>query len=132
MDMSGASRRSSTGQQVNFTLDPHWRLVLRMTAEADGVSVPDLLRPVVMRYLRGRMRNEDLQEAVARIELVRRSRRAVPDNVTLIPKSSKSSRSPQKRIPSQGDSVGRRRPSAVSETIKEPPQTRGPAASSPD
>jgi hypothetical protein len=85
--MSEASRRARTGQQINFTLDPHWRLVLRLAAEADGMSVPDLIRPVVMRYLRSRMRNEDLREAVARIEQVKRSRRGVPDNITRIPRA---------------------------------------------
>jgi hypothetical protein len=85
--MSDASRRVGSGQQVNFTLDPHWRLVLRLAAEAEGVSVPDLIRPVVMRYLRGRMRNADLQEAVGRIEQIKQSRRSVPDNITPIPKT---------------------------------------------
>ena len=83
--MSEASRRANPGQQVNFTLDPHWRLVLRLAAEADGLSAPDLVRPVIMRYLRNRMRNEDLREAVARIEQVRRSRQGVPDNIMPMP-----------------------------------------------
>ncbi len=83
--MSDASRRGELPQQVNFTLDPHWRLVLRLAAEADGVSAPDLIRPVVMRYLRRRMRDEDLREAVTRIEQVRRSRLGLPDNVTSMP-----------------------------------------------
>jgi hypothetical protein len=88
--MSEPSRRVRPGQQVNFTLDPHWRLVLRLAAEADGVSAPDLIRPVVMRYLRNRMRNEDLREAVARIEQVKRSRRGVPDNITPMSKATSS------------------------------------------
>lgn len=88
--MSGASRKSDGPQQVNFTLDAHWRLVLRVVAEADGVSVPDLLRPVVVRYLRRRMRDDDLREAVTRIELVKRARQGVPDNVRPIPRPSRS------------------------------------------
>jgi hypothetical protein len=83
--MRSASRENKQAHQVNFTLDPHWRLVLRLAAEADGVSAPDLIRPVIMRYLRNRMRNEDLREAVARIERVKRSRHGVPDNITPIP-----------------------------------------------
>jgi len=85
--MSEARRAGGSGQQVNFTLDQHWRLVLRLAAEADGVSVPDLVRPVILRYLRNRMRNEDLREAVARIEQVKRSRRGALDNITHIPKA---------------------------------------------
>jgi hypothetical protein len=85
VEVAIASRTTSANQQVNFTLDPHWRLVLRIVAEADGVSVPDLLRPVVIRYLRRRMRDEDLQEAVARIENVRRTRSLMPDNITPLP-----------------------------------------------
>lgn len=83
--MSGASRQGNASQQVNFTLDPHWRLVLRIAAEVDGVSVPDLLRPLVVRYLRRRMRDPDLAEAVARIEELRRARKQVPDNITVMP-----------------------------------------------
>jgi hypothetical protein len=88
--MGGASHKSDGPQQVNFTLDAHWRLVLRVVAEADDVSVPDLLRPVVVRYLRRRMRNDDLKEAVARIELMKRARQGVPDNVRPIPAPSRS------------------------------------------
>ena len=87
MVVNESSRRAEGAQQVNFTLDPHWRLVLRVVAEADGVTAPELIRPVVLRYLRNRMRNEDLKEAVARIERVRRSRQGVPDNVTPIPRA---------------------------------------------
>lgn len=87
--MSGASRKSDGPQQVNFTLDAHWRLVLRVVAEADDVSVPDLLRPVVIRYLRRRMRDEDLREAVSRIEIVKRAKQGVPDNVRPIPRLSR-------------------------------------------
>ena len=93
--MGEASRRAGTGQQVNFTLDEHWRLVLRVAAEADGVSVPELVRPVVMRYLRNRMRDEDLREAVTRIEQVRLSRRGVPDNITTMPKARAPKRGPK-------------------------------------
>jgi Mg-chelatase subunit ChlI len=91
--MSDASRKVKTSQQVNFTLDAHWRLVLRLAAEADDVSVPDLIRPVIMRYLRNRLRDEDLREAVARIEQVRRSRQGVPDNVKSLPRGDHSRRS---------------------------------------
>jgi hypothetical protein len=94
--MSEASRRARTGEQVNFTLDPHWRLVLRLAAEADDVSAPDLIRPVIMRYLRNRMRDEDLREAVERIEKVKRSRRGVPDNITPMPKTGPSRSKPRK------------------------------------
>ena len=83
--MTRDPERAPTGVQVNFTLEPHWRLVLRLAAEADEVSVPDLLRPVVLRYLRHRLRDPDLAEAVARIESAKRSRRRVPDNVTDMP-----------------------------------------------
>lgn len=82
MEIAIASRTSSSSQQVNFTLDPHWRLVLRVVAEAEGLSVPDLLRPVVMRYLQRRMKDEDLREAVRRIESHRRARSGAPDNIT--------------------------------------------------
>lgn len=104
--MSDASRRVETPQQVNFTLDPHWRLVLRLAAEADGVSAPDLIRPVVMRYLRRRMRDEDLREAVSRIEQVRRSRLGVPDNVTNMPGTQVPKRHPA--TPGSGAQRGRR------------------------
>ncbi len=104
--MGDASRRNSSSQQVNFTLDPHWRLVLRLAAEAEGMSVPDLLRPVVMRHLRRRMQDEDLREAVARIENVRRTRSGVPDNVTTIATPTKAgrgqrSKSPERAKPSE-------------------------------
>lgn len=84
--MTRNASRGVPGMQVNFTLEPHWRLVLRLAAEADDVSVPDLLRPVVLRYLRNRLRDDDLAEAVARIENAKRSRRRVPDNVATMPK----------------------------------------------
>lgn len=80
--MTRRVRSSTSSVQVNVTLDPHWRLVLRLAAEADGQSVPDLLRPVVVRYLRSRLRNEDLAEAVSRMEKIQQSRHTVPDNVT--------------------------------------------------
>jgi hypothetical protein len=85
VEIAIASRSSSSSLQVNFTLDPHWRLVLRVVAEAEGVSVPDLLRPVVMRYLQRRMKDDDLREAVARIESHRRTRSHIPDNITQMP-----------------------------------------------
>ena len=90
--------------QVNFTLDPHWRLVLRLAAEADGLSVPDLLRPVVLRYLKGRLRDEDLAEAVARMERSRRTRRRVPDNVAAIPRKPRASHRKPKQQPGQPSS----------------------------
>jgi hypothetical protein len=86
-----ASRASNASQQVNFTLDPHWRLVLRVVAEAEGVSVPDLLRPVVIRYLKRRMKNEDLLEAVSRIESHKKARRGAPDNITRLSDASRGS-----------------------------------------
>lgn len=97
--MSEASR--GTGQQVNFTLDEHWHLVLRVIAEADGVSVPELIRPVVLRYLRNRLRDEDLREAIARIEQHRLARRRAPDNITAMPKVRGRARRPK---PSQAPS----------------------------
>lgn len=97
------SRRNSTGQQVNFTLDPHWRLVLRVVAEAEGVSVPDLLRPVVMRYLRRRMRDEDLLEAVSRIENVRRTRKGIPDNIMSMTSTTKASGSRTRKSKPNGE-----------------------------
>ena len=84
-------KTEAAAAQVNFTLDPRWRLVLRLAAEADGVSVPDLLRPIVMRYLKGRLRDEDLAEAVARIEKSRRTRRGLPDNVAETPHKERTS-----------------------------------------
>ena len=85
MEVAIPSRASTHSQQVNITLDSHWRLVLRVVAEADGVSVPEVLRPVVMRYLKRRMQDEDLREAVSRIESLRRARNRVPDNITSLP-----------------------------------------------
>lgn len=101
--MSSASRPGNAGQQVNFTLDPHWRLVLRIAAEVDGVSVPELLRPLVVRYLRRRMSNPDLAEAVARVEGLRRTKARIPDNIALLPGQS-SSKSRRNRGRSSGTS----------------------------
>jgi hypothetical protein len=111
VEVAIASRASSASQQVNFTLDPHWRLVLRVVAEAEGVSVPDLLRPVVMRYLRRRMKEEDLREAVSRIESHRKARSGVPNNITRL---SGANRATGSRFKGRGqvkgdDSEGRRR-----------------------
>jgi hypothetical protein len=78
--MNAASREAKPSHQVNFTLDAHWQLALRLVAAADEVSVPDLVRPVIVRYLRNRLREDDLREAVARIERVRRSGQGVPDD----------------------------------------------------
>lgn len=98
-------RPRSDAAQVNFTLDEHWRLALRLTAETDGVSVPELLRPLVIRYLKGRLRDPDLAEAVARIEKSRKARRQVPDNVAAI------SAPGAKRRPTRGRrSVGNSQP----------------------
>ena len=61
--------------QVNVPLDSeHWHLVLRLLAERDGSTVPELLRPVIVRFLqREEKKDADLAEAVARLE---RSREA--------------------------------------------------------
>lgn len=96
--MARASKGNTPVPQVNFTLDAHWRLVLRLVAEADSVTVPDLLRPVVLRYLRGRLRDKDLAEAVARIEKVQDAKRRIPDNLAILPKNAaKTSPAPTQR-----------------------------------
>src|SRR3954463_4507159 len=83
--MKREGKGAPAGGQVEFTRGGHRRLVRRVAGEADEVSAPDLLRPVVLRYLKHRLRDPDLAEAVARIESAKRSRRRVPDNVTGIP-----------------------------------------------
>lgn len=106
MEVAITTRARAHSQQVNITLDAHWRLVLRVVAEADGVSVPDLLRPVVMRYLRRRMQNEDLREAITRIESLRKARSGVPHNITSLPGTRRASdnRPPGRQIRSRDGS----------------------------
>jgi hypothetical protein len=77
-------RTDSERFQVNVPLDSeHWHLVLRLLAERDGATVPELLRPVIIRFLRSQERKDvDLAEAVARLE---RSREAAQARRTGVP-----------------------------------------------
>jgi len=73
--MSRPRRVSVERFQVNVPLDSeHWHLVLRLLAERDGSTVPELLRPVIVRFLqREEKKDADLAEAVVQLE---RSREA--------------------------------------------------------
>lgn len=65
------SRRSDGERfQVNVPLESeHWHLVLRLLAEREGSTVPELLRPVIIRFLRREeTKDVDLAEAVSRLE----------------------------------------------------------------
>jgi hypothetical protein len=71
--------RASRGRfQVNIPLeDEHWHLVMLQLAIREGKSVPDLLRPVVIAYLRRQLRNDaELAAAVANMEKSRSGARA--------------------------------------------------------
>jgi hypothetical protein len=65
--MTGASRERF---QVNLPLeDEHWHLVLLQLAIREGKSVPELLRPVVVAYLKRQLqRDAKLAAAVASME----------------------------------------------------------------
>jgi hypothetical protein len=56
--------------QVNVPLESeHWHLVLRLLAEREGATVPELLRPVIVRFLRREeSKDGNLAEAVVRLE----------------------------------------------------------------
>lgn len=55
-------------EQVNVSVDSRILLVLRTAAARDGVSVSELLRPEVEKYVRRRLRDEHLAEAVEQIQ----------------------------------------------------------------
>lgn len=59
-----ASRRR---EQVNVSVDAETFLVLRTAAARDDVSVSELLRPVLERYAKRRLRDQDLARAVEAI-----------------------------------------------------------------
>jgi hypothetical protein len=63
--------------QVNVPLeDEHWHLVLRLLTEREGATVPELLRPVIVRFLRREeTKDADLAEAVTRLERSREAAR---------------------------------------------------------
>jgi hypothetical protein len=72
-------RRSDSERfQVNVPLDSeHWHLVLRLLTEREGSTVPELLRPVIIRFLRREEKKDvDLAEAVARLERSRETAQA--------------------------------------------------------
>jgi hypothetical protein len=65
----------STGQrggryQVNVPLnDAHWHLALMQLSMRDEMSVPDLLRPVIISFLSRHLESDpDLEAAVAALE----------------------------------------------------------------
>jgi len=64
------TRASRERFQVNVPLeDEHWHLVLLELAIREGKSVPELLRPVVVAYLRRQLRQDAmLAAAVANME----------------------------------------------------------------
>lgn len=51
-----------------MAVDPRTLLVLRTAATRDGVSLSELLRPVVERYARRRLRDPNLATAVTSLE----------------------------------------------------------------
>lgn len=65
--------------QVNITLEPHWRLILRFAAEADGVSVPDLLPPGRAAVPTQPTARPGSRRGGYSDEKVQRSRRRIPD-----------------------------------------------------
>jgi hypothetical protein len=64
------TRASRERFQVNVPLeDEHWHLVLLQLAIREGRSVPELLRPVVVAYLKRQLRRDaKLAAAVANME----------------------------------------------------------------
>jgi len=64
------TRASRERFQVNLPLeDEHWHLVLLQLAIREGKSVPELLRPVVVAYLKRQLqRDAKLAAAVASME----------------------------------------------------------------
>lgn len=67
--MRSAGRRD-VRYQVNVPLnDAHWHLVLMQLALRDDTSVPELLRPVIIDFLRLRLEEDsDLAAAVQSLE----------------------------------------------------------------
>jgi hypothetical protein len=112
--MPKASRRTTERFQVNVPLDnEHWHLVLLQLAIREGKSVPELLRPVIVAYLKRQLSaDKQLAVAVASMEGSRheaqeksRRRRHLAE-VTAIPPSGKGQQDPvtkrrSKRAPPQ-------------------------------
>ncbi len=70
-------------------LDAHWRWFIARQPRPTARAL-DLIRAVTMYYLRHRMRDGHLREAVAWIEQAKRSRYGMSDNITSIVKVSSS------------------------------------------
>lgn len=73
--MTRVSRSDGQRFQVNVPLDDaHWHLVLLQLAIREGQSVPELLRPVIIRYLKRQLSaDEQLAAAVKNLEESKRA-----------------------------------------------------------
>lgn len=66
-------------EQVNVPIDERWVLVAKQAAQAEGCSVPELLRPVLERYLSELMDSDaDIRDSVLALERARQRRRGAP------------------------------------------------------
>ena len=68
---SGSGRRR---EQVNIAVDDDIALALRVIAARDGVSVPDLVRPMVDELVARRLEDDHLAEAVRALRASRKTR----------------------------------------------------------
>lgn len=70
-------RRSGRwSEQVNVSMDENTALALRLIATRDGVSVPDLLRPLVEDLVRERLKDRYLAAAVDALKSSRNAKKA--------------------------------------------------------
>lgn len=69
------ARSSGSRCQVNVPLeDEHWYLVLQQLVIREGSSIPEVLRPVILAFLKRKVdRDPDLADAVSSIEKSRAS-----------------------------------------------------------
>src|SRR4051794_22072166 len=109
--MAAASRGRNERAQVNVPLeDEHWHLALMQLAIRDEKTVPELLRPVIVGYLKRKVAADpDLAQAVEKLEKsrqhARRSKRTGAE-VTELPQrpnlSRRRGRTPAARRPTAG------------------------------
>ena len=67
--MAKVSRTGQQRYQVNVPLDEHWHIALLQLSIREGQTVPELLRPVITRYLKRQLSADpNLAAAVESIE----------------------------------------------------------------
>jgi hypothetical protein len=99
--------------QVNVPLeDPHWYLALQQLVIRDGSTIPDILRPVIIQFLRRKLVADP--KLAAAVELIEQSRVDAQARVPRAEKLATVAEMPGKRSPSQS----RRRNTAHNDNVR--------------